>query len=454
MKRVIWCLIIAAVALLAIQLGVRAPVVTIEEAHAEAPTPADSQELVPPAPEPTGPTNAEVLKQLLRLSEEVSRMRGEIDGLKAELAAEKAKAAVVPAPPPPTEVAQLVPAAPPAETAVAAPPAEEQPIVDEEQARIERERAVRSVERSGVLMKRGAFEVEPAITYSHASSNLISIDGFAILPILVIGDIQSLRVERDIFTTSLAARYGLLDNVQVDVVVPYKYERDRYVTQTETNPQQAVREETTIEDHGLGDVSFGVSYQAFYERGNLPDVILSARVTAPTADSIFDLPVNPPSTNQFAQTELPLGGGVWSVRGGVTAIKSLDPVVLIFNAGYTHSIGRDLTITSIGDTGGGVMTNTVGTTYHPGGVVDYGIAVAVAMNPVFAINLGLQQRFTFETDLDGLGDVEGSSTVEAELRFGFAWALTADVVLNFSAAAGLTEDTPDLAVTLALPIKF
>jgi hypothetical protein len=334
------------------------------------------------------------------------------------------------------------------------PVVEEKPEADDEVARTERQRAIESVQRSGVLLRRNSWEVEPSVNYSHASSNLISIDGFAILPILVIGDIQSLRVERDIFTASLGARYGLLENLQLDVSVPYKFERDRFVTQTQTDPAVSIREETTIEDHGLGDVSFGISHQVFYEQGNLPDVILSARATAPTGESLFDLPATAPSTNQLAQADLPLGSGVWSVRSGVTAIKSLDPVVLIFNAGYTHRFGRDLALTSIADDGSGTMTNQVHTTYQPGGTVDYGIAVAVAMNPVFAINLQLQQRITFDTELDGLGEVEGTAANEADLRFGFAWALTHNTVLNFSAAAGLTEDTPDVSLSLALPVKF
>jgi hypothetical protein len=82
------------------------------------------------------------------------------------------------------------------------------------------------------------------------------------------------------------------------------------------------------------------------------------------------------------------------------------------------------------------------------------VAVAVAMNPVFAVNLQLQQRYTMGTELSGVGEVEGSAFNEADLRFGFAWALTKNTLLNFSVAAGLTEDTPDLTVTLALPIKF
>ncbi len=385
----------------------------------------------PAAEDPANLNQTEILKRLLIVSEELRKIRAELDELKAE----RARAA---APAPATAAAVVAP--------VAAPPPAEQPAVNEEQARIERERAVQSVQRSGVLLARGKVEVEPGLSYSHASSNLISIDGFALLPILVIGDIQSLRLERDVFTTSLSGRYGLWHNLQLDAAVPWIYERDRFVTQTQTDPDSG-RQEKTIQDEGLGDVSFGLARQVFFERGNLPDVILSVRATAPTGKSIFDIGSASSATNVTTASELALGSGVWSVRGGLTAIKSLDPVVLIFNAGYTHSFARSLSVSS---TNGVIRT----VDYQPGGVVDYGVAVAIAMNPSFAVNLQLQQRITFDTELKGIGEVEGSATVQADLRFGFAWALNETMVLNFTAAAGLTEDSPDFSISVGLPIKF
>lgn len=391
---------------------------------------ATAEQATPPAQEPG---SAEILNRLQQLSEELERVRAELNQLKAQRAAEKARAAEADAAPAP---------APAPEAVLPVEKAEPKPEVDEEQARMERERAIRSVQRSGVLLKGGSIEVEPGFTYSHYSSNLISIDGFAFLPVLVIGQIESLRIERDIFQPTLTLRYGILDNLQADVTVPYRFERDRFVRQVEDLP----REEQSISDHGLSDVEFGLSYQLLYEQGWIPDLIVAARAKAPTGKSLFD--IGGAGTNV---TELVMGSGVWSVRSSVTAIKSLDPAILIFTAGYTHSLGRDFTVL-VADP----QTNAVPrrTTFEPGGTVDYGLAVAVAMNPVFAINLQLQQRITLDTHLAGIGKVEGSFSNQADIRFGFGWALTQKMVLNFTAAAGLTEDTPDLTVSLALPVKF
>ena len=281
--------------------------------------------------------------------------------------------------------------------------------------------------------------MEPSFSYSHTSLNFINVSGFSILPVLVIGDIQSLRVERDVFQTGLAVRYGILPNLQADASVPWQYETDRYVTQSYQNKLLPSPEESSRRDQGIGDVQFGLSYQLLHEHGVVPDLILQSEARAPTGKSQFDV---------HSQSQLAQGSGVWGDRIGFTAIKTLDPVVLIFNSGYTYNFARDFVVFNSS------TTNFMATTYYPGGSVDFTIAVAIAMNPSFAINLGVLERYTFSTELTKYGSVQGSSLNAAQLRFGFAWAIDRNTVLNFTAAAGLTEDTPGLSITVSYPLKF
>lgn len=395
-------------------------------------------------PRAANQVNEEILKRLKELTDEFRNMRSELNQIEAERAAEAAQKAKpagapqpVPAPPPPV----LKPAE--------QPKTEEQPAENEEQARIERERAIASVSRSLVLLPRGAWEVEPDFIYSHYSSNLINIEGFAVLPVLVLGQIQSLRIERDVLNPSLTVRYGLLDRLQLDANAGWRFEQDRFVQQIQSQP----RTEQTIDDNGISDTQFGVSYQVLSEHGFVPDVTLSSRVNAPSAKSQFEIA----STNSIPN-ELAMGSGVWSIRSGITATKSLDPVVLIVTFGYTTSLGRgftaytNATVVSSGVTN--VVAVPVSTNFEPGDSYDYGVAVAMALNPVFAINLQVHQTITTGTHLAHFGSVQGSSLNEADFRFGFGWAVARNATVNFTAAAGLTEDSPDYTVLLALPIRF
>ena len=369
---------------------------------------------------------AEILKLIQNLADELKQTRSELDQLKAARQEEKLK--VIPVPP-------VAPTPAPTETP------KEQTEAEKDRERVERERAIQSVQRSGVLLPQGKFDVEPSFTYSHTSRNFINVDGFSILPVLIIGNIQALRVERDVFQTQLALRYGILPNLQVDASVPWQSETDRYVTQSYQNNVQLAPKESGRHDQGIGDPQLGLSYQQLHEHGWVPDLIVQSTGRAPIGKSQFDIHSN----SQLAQ-----GAGVWGVRNGITAIKTMDPIVLIFNTGYTYNFGRDLTAQRITSTG----TNVITTTYQPGGSIDNGVAVAIAMNPSFAINLGVLERYTFSTELTGVGTVQGSSLNEAQFRFGFAWAVTRNSVFNFTAAMGLTEDSPGLTITIAYPIKF
>ena len=369
---------------------------------------------------------AEILKLIQNLADELKQTRSELDQLKAARQEEKLK--VIPVPP-------VAPTPAPTETP------KEQTEAEKDRERVERERAIQSVQRSGVLLPQGKFDVEPSFTYSHTSRNFINVDGFSILPVLIIGNIQALRVERDVFQTQLALRYGILPNLQVDASVPWQSETDRYVTQSYQNNVQLAPKESGRHDQGIGDPQLGLSYQLLHEHGWVPDLIVQSTGRAPIGKSQFDIHSN----SQLAQ-----GSGDWGVRNGITAIKTMDPIVLIFNTGYTYNFGRNLTAQQITSTG----TNVITTTYQPGGSIDNGVAVAIAMNPSFAINLGVLERYTFSTELTGVGTVQGSSLNEAQFRFGFAWAVTRNSVFNFTAAMGLTEDSPGLTITIAYPIKF
>jgi len=396
-------------------------------------------------------SKAEILRLIQDLATQLKETRSELQQLKAERLAERSKTtppASAATPTAPTNPAALVTAPTNAPVGGAAPapvasaePAKEQTEAEKDRERVERERAIQSVQQSGVLLPKGKFDVEPSFSYSHTSLNFINVSGFSILPVLVIGDIQSLRVERDVFQTGLAVRYGILPNLQADASLPWQYETDRYVTQSYQNKLQLSPKESSRRDQGIGDVQFGLSYQLLHEHGIVPDLILQSEARAPTGKSQFDIH----SSSQLAQ-----GSGVWGDRIGVTAIKTLDPVVLIFNTGYTYNFTRDFIVLQTSSS----VTNPVSTIYQPGGSVDFTIAVAIAMNPSFAINLGVLERYTFSTQLEKIGSVQGSQLNAAQLRFGFAWAIDRNTVLNFTAAAGLTEDTPGLSITISYPLKF
>ena len=283
----------------------------------------------------------------------------------------------------------------------------------------ERERALEQtlVERGGMLLPQGKLQIEPSFTAAHFSSNRINIEGFSILPVLVIGEISTEEVKRDILIPALAARYGLLNNLQVDVSVPYRYEYDT------VNDNLGMESVDNI--HGIGDISGSVSRQLVWEEGWRPDLLASVSVKSDTGESPYN-------------RDIGLGTGHWAVKGAIIAAKSSDPAVIFGNINYTWNIERD-----IADYG----------TMDPGDTIGYGVGAAIALSYQTAINFQWEQNITTKMKQGGR-EVNGSFLNSATVKTGFTWSISEHVSVDFSTSVGLTTDSPDYTVMIKIPYTF
>ena len=112
--------------------------------------------------------------------------------------------------------------------------------------------------RGGLLLPNGTLEADNTASYFSMSSDHLTVDGFALLPILVVGDITSERLRRDIVIHSLTTRLGLPAKFQMDVTVPYGYILNRTVDATGT--------QSSASQFGLGDYQRRLLPPAFHPR--------------------------------------------------------------------------------------------------------------------------------------------------------------------------------------------
>jgi len=273
------------------------------------------------------------------------------------------------------------------------------------------------VEKGGMLLPKGKLQIEPSFDTAHFSSNKLVIQGFTILPILVIGEVNVEKAQRDIFIETLGFKYGLLHNLQFDVRVPYRSEFDRF---TDVN-----NVETTKSAGGIGDPEFGLSRQIFYEKGLLPDTVLS-------------LTAKPPVGLDPYGREIGLGTGHWAFRGSLIAAKASDPVVIFGNLSYTYNLARDIE----------GFANV-----KPGDTVGYSLGTALALSYQTAINFQFEQSITQKMKQNGVL-VNGSFLNAASLRYGFSWAPTEHNSVDFSVSMGLTADAPDYVIEVRFPFTF
>ncbi len=300
----------------------------------------------------------------------------------------------------------------------------------EEPPQISLERAL--VERGGLLLPRGQLEIAPSLEYNFFDTRRISVSGFSILPTLVVGVLETEKVQRHFIDSLVTFRLGAFRDFQAEVRVPYRAVYNRRSTETT---------ETTDHVSGIGDVEAAIFYQPVREWGWVPDVILGAGARFPTGDDPFG----------GTADVVPLGVGFYGATVSATAVKSSDPAAVFLTLLYTHNFSRTTRL---------LATDPFESEISPGNTFGYNAGVAVALNPELAVNFRVEQRFVSSTEITSRAP--GSSTVSVpgsnlNVAIGFAgltWALSRNVSMDLSFGIGLTEDSPDLSVRLTIPIRF
>lgn len=286
--------------------------------------------------------------------------------------------------------------------------------------------------RGGLLLPSGTLEIDNTTSYFSASSDHLSVNGFALLPVLVVGDIASQRVREDYLLPSFTARLGLPHKFQMDLLIPYGYESIRTV--------DATNAQTSATSFGLGDISAGIYKQLTTEHGRMPDMLANVRFKSTTGKDSFSL----------TSSEVALGTGFNAIQGNWTVAKSSDPVVFFGNLSYTANLPANHSVSANDPTN--PDAKTVGH-FNPGSAVGFQLGSILALNPEVSMTVGWDQRFTRSTQLNGV-DIPASYLVEGTLRLGTSYVYAPGKIVDLSFGVGLTPDTPNLQFSVGVPFRM
>lgn len=295
--------------------------------------------------------------------------------------------------------------------------------------------------------------IEPGITYSHFDDARINLNGFLALDSIFLGRISIDDVSADIAAFDVTARYSLSPRFQIDANLPFLARRSTFSSGGAGGNSQGVSE-ITRSDHGLGDASIGASYRLMQESGGRPDLVLNARVKAPTGRHPFgvELIEVPGSQGNLSVPEsLSTGTGVWGSSISLSALKTIDPMVVYGSLGYFYNFDRRFTDIdeAPGDQPGRARL---------GSAIQFGAGVAFALNDRSSINLGYTQRFVKRTRIAREGedwrDVVGSQANVALMNIGATFSLNERTTLITNIGIGLTADAPNMVVSARLPFRF
>ncbi|RMG52716.1 MAG: hypothetical protein D6717_11645, partial [Gammaproteobacteria bacterium] len=271
------------------------------------------------------------------------------------------------------------------------------------------------ISEGGVLLPEGKIVVEPGLQYSYTSRTRIAISGFTIFQSVVLGDIVSEDVERNLFTGFLNVRYGLTNRIQLEAKIPWLYRRDE--TTFATGPSGSDLTQHRVDGNGLGDIEASILWHAF---GNLdwwkPQTVFYLRGKSRTGKDPYGLKTIVIDGKERTN-EVPTGNGHYGLALGANCILPSDPAVLYFNLGYYINFERNVG----GDYG----------KIDPGDSIELGVGMAYALNDRLTTSLSFQERYTFETEQNGQ-DIMDSDANVGTAYLGSTYAAGDNVALSLS----------------------
>lgn len=310
-------------------------------------------------------------------------------------------------------------------------------------------------EQPGVLTQPGKYVLEPSFQYGYSSSNRVALIGYTIIPALLIGLIDVREVKRNTTTAALAARFGVSNRLELEVRAPYVYRSDSTVSR-ELNAGAATEGVFTANGMHMGDLELGARYQLNDGGVDKPFYIGSLRLKTRTGKDPFDVVsdcktrcVGNASGGTGLPLDLPTGSGFYSLQAGLTVLYPSDPAVFFGSATYMHNQSRNNVSRKVLN-GEEEFLGTIA----PGGVFGFNFGMGLALNEKSSFSIGYDHSSVGRTKLNGEAVAGSVRTQLATLLFGYSYRLNPKTTLNVSVGAGLTRDTPDVSLSVRLPMNF
>nr|WP_233556488.1 acetate kinase [Noviherbaspirillum sedimenti] len=307
----------------------------------------------------------------------------------------------------------------------------------------------------GVLTPRGKYVLEPSLQYSYSSANRVALIGYTVIPALLIGLIDVREVKRNTFTAALATRFGLTNRLEVEARIPYVYRSDSTVSR-EVGTGSANDTDRTFSASGrqIGDVELGMRYQLNDGGIDKPYYIGTLRFKSRTGRDPFEVVTDcvqrcvGNSSGTGLPLELPTGSGFYSLQGGLTWLFPSDPAVFFGSVTYLHNFKRSNVSRTVLN-GEREFLGSV----EPGGIFGFNFGMGLGLNDRTSFSIGYDHNSVGRTKLNGQVVPGSVRTQLGTLLLGYSYRINDRRTLAVSLGAGLTRDTPDITLSVKLPIS-
>lgn len=249
-----------------------------------------------------------------------------------------------------------------------------------------------------VLMLSGTLRATPSLSWGHNGSGVTRADSYA---------------------ASTTLDVGLPGGMAATVTVPYIWRKD-----------------PSGNNSGVGDATISIAKKLSNETDTLPSFVGRLSYTHDGGKDPFTLPS--------------VGSGFRSYGVSLSAVKRVDPLVLYGNIFYAHAVEKIATV-RLKNSGTILFQGKIA----PGDSYGLGMGVSLIATPEIALDAGLSLSFANSSryDLVNSSLYLGGTTI-GYLNLGTNILLTKNMSLSIGAAAGVTKEASDFALTVALPYRF
>src|SRR5690606_34882075 len=282
------------------------------------------------------------------------------------------------------------------------------------------EEVFQAAEKNYSLQKKGTHSLNYSFDYSYTGDQRLD-------PAIANGSVRDLDVVPSAthnFTNSYSYDCGLLDNLTVGTRIPLIVKYD-------------TEDELSVYD--FGDISFTGRWQPFaYVPGKVSTTFFGT-LNSKTGVSPYEIDI---------KEQLSTGSGYYSIGGGVSMSKVLDPVVVFGSVSGTYNIKED----GLEQVRGGRLLSEVEPWFGVSGSAGF----AYSLSYDISLSVSAQVSYSDETVLTfANGDqAAAQDQMTGFLSMSLGTRVSDMTIVNTSLGIGLTEDAPDFSLGVSLPINF
>nr|WP_229220102.1 hypothetical protein [Rugamonas fusca] len=159
--------------------------------------------------------------------------------------------------------------------------------------------------------------------------------------------------------------------------------------------------------------------------------------------------VGPDATGTGLPLQLPTGSGFYALQPSLTWLYPSDPAILFGSVSYLHNFRRSNVMRQVLNG----QSEPLGTV-APGAVFGFNFGLGLALNDKLAMSLGYDHSSIARTRQNGQAVPGSVRTQLGTLLLGMSYRLSDRRTVNVAVGAGLTRDTPDVQLSVRLPVSF